>query len=269
MNLVKVNIELYLPALVKLIDFDDFPWNKIDKAFSAKWEQRTIESKGEKMLIEASVYDIIIEAKKNNRQAIGLLDFLNKLFEDLADILTPSEKMLVRSNAKSMLKAFDSKYLNFVGEMGVLNNLIKSGAYRLNGIEYKLPNGKSVDFKLTKTVKNEEILVEIVNLHLDADRVEDDPMAIKKFLAHKLSTKMADKKQNLTNDVVLYLIPVLWGGWKEIKIYSDFFKNNQFNIPDTLEPIAYLQYNDGINYFEHHFKTVSHLFEREIKTDEN
>ncbi|MCW3110733.1 MAG: hypothetical protein JWQ09_5239 [Segetibacter sp.] len=269
MNLVKVNLELYLPALVELIDFDDFPWDKIDQAFSAKWEQRTIESNGEKMLIEASIYDIIIEAKKNNRQAIGLLDFLNRLFEELANTLTPPEKILVRSNAKSMLKAFDSKYLNFVGEMGTLNNMIKSGAYRLNGIEYKLPNGKSVDFKLTQTVKNEVILVEIVNLHLDADRVEDDAAAIIKFLTHKLSTKMADKKQNLTNDIVIYLIPVLWGGWKEIKIYSDFFKNNQFSIQNTLEPIAYLQYNDGKNYFQHHFKTVSHLFDHKIKKDEN
>ena len=36
-----------------------------------------------------------------------------------------------------------------------------------------------------------------------------------------------------------------------------------------LEPIAYLQYNDGKNYFEHHFKTVSHLFDRGIKKGEN
>ncbi|HEY8659023.1 MAG TPA: hypothetical protein VIL78_08295 [Hanamia sp.] len=269
MNSVKTNLEFYLPALIELIDFSDFPWGKIDQSFSKKWEQRTLESNGEKMLIEASIYDIIIETKKGKRQAIGLLDFLNKLFEELNGNLILSEKVLVRSNAKSMLKAFDSRYLNFVGEMGVLNNMIKSGTYRLSGIEHKLPNGKSVDFKLTQTIKNEEILVEIVNIHLDAERVEGNAEAIERFLAHKLTAKMADKKQKLVEDVAIYLIPVLWGGWEDIQVYSDYFKNNQLALPFTLEPVAYLQYNDGANYFEHHFKTVSHLFDREIKKSEN
>jgi hypothetical protein len=265
MNLVKSNLELFLPALIRLVDFKDFPWTKIDQAFSNKWEQRTIESKGEAMQIEASIYDIIIAAKKENRQAIGLLDFLNKLFEELADHLTKAEKVLVRRNVKSMLKALDSKYLNFVGEMGVLNNMIKSGRYRLTGIEYKLPNGKSADFRMTQTAKNEDILIEVVNLHLDAGKVESDPVAISQFLTKKLSEKMADKKEKLTEPVKIYLIPILWGGWQDIKVYSDFCKNTPVAIPDTLEPIAYLQYNDGAAYFEHHFKSVSHLFDREVK----
>ncbi len=260
MNSVKANLELFIPALIELIDFNDFPWKKIDQAFLAKWEQRTIASGGEKMLIEASVFDIIIEAKKDNLKAIGLLDFFNKLFEELADSLTRSEKILIRSNAKAMLKSLDSKYLNFLGEMAVLNNLIKTGVYRLNSIEYQLSNGKSIDFKLTYIPVNQEILVEIVNLHLDTDKVEDNAVVIEKFLTHKLANKMASKKLNLDKDVAIYLIPVLWGGWKEVKIYSDFFKYNKLSLPHTLEPLAYLQYNDGISYFEHYFKSVSHLF---------
>jgi hypothetical protein len=269
MNFVKTNLEIYLPALVDLIDFSDFPWDKIDRLFSEKLKQRTKESKGETIRVEACVYDIIVGAIEGNKMAIGLLDFLNKLFEDLTDTLTQPEKVLVRSNAKSMLKAFDAKYRNFVGEMAVLNNIIKSGDRRLSGIEYKLPNGKSIDFKIVQTAKNEQLLIEIVNIHLDADRVENNAIAIKKFLTNKLSAKMADKKLGLDDDIVIYLVPVLWGGWKEIKVYSDFYKNNQISIENVKEPFALLQYNDRVNYYVHHFKAVSHLFDREVRKNEN
>jgi len=261
--LVKVNLEIFLPALVELVDFRDFPWDKIDQAFTAKWQERTIASKGEPMIVEASIYDVIIGAKKGKREAIGLLDFFNKLFEELVDNLTPPEKVLVRSSVKSMLKALDSKYLNFVGEIGVLNNMIKSGGYRLNAIEQILQNGKSVDFKFTKTINGEIIMVEVVNIHLDADRVENNITAIDKFLTNKLAVKMADKKQNLTINEDIHLVPVLWGGWENIRIYSNYFRNNKLSLSFAVEPIAYLQYNNRENYFEHHFKTVSHLFDKD------
>jgi hypothetical protein len=269
MNFVKANLEKYLPALIALVDFSDFPWDKIDRMFSKRIKRRILDSKGETIRVEACVYDIIVAANKGNRTEIGFFDFLNKLFQEMTDTLTQSEKILVRSNAKSMLKTFDTRYRNFVGEMAILNNTIKSGDCRLNGIEHKLPNGKSVDFKFLQTSKNELLLVEVVNIHLDADRVVDDAIDIKKFLTNKLAEKMAKNKHGLADDIVVYLVPVLWGGWKEIKVFSDFYKNNQFNIPFVFEPFAYLQYNNRLNYFEHHFKAVSHLFESEIRKNEN
>ncbi len=260
MKLVKENLKLFIPALIEFVDGQDFPWGKIDKLFSDKITDRISESNGETIVVEASIYDIIVAAKKQNSSAIGLLDFLNKLFEELTDTLDSDEKSLIKSNVKQMLISLDSKYLNFLGEIATLNNLIKSNVYRLVDIEHKIANGKSIDFKLRHIEQNKFLLVEIVNIHLDSNRVDDNADAIRKFLTHKLSEKIKSKKARLNNDFSFYLIPVIWGGWKDIKIYSEFFKSNKLDLPDVIEPVSYLTYTDNAGYYEHYFKTISNLF---------
>lgn len=265
MNLVKENLRIFIPALVNLVDEKDFPWKKIDNLFTQKIKDRIAESNGETFKVEASIYDIIVEAKKQNLTAIGLLDFLNKLFEELTDNLETREKRLIKSNVKQMLISLDSKYLNFLGEIAALNNLIKSKAYRLITIEEKISNGKSIDFKLRDIKTQKPILVEIVNIHLDSDKVENNPEAIRAFLTKKLTKKIESKTTNLANKIQFYLIPVIWGSSKDIKIYSDFFKSNSLNLLDVLEPISYLTYSDTTGYYEHYFQTISKLF-KETKT---
>lgn len=260
MNLVKKNLQIFIPALIELVDGQDFPWDKIDKLFSKKIQDRISKYNGETTIVEASIYDIIVSAKKQESSAVGLLHFLNKLFEELTDTLEKNEKILIKNNVKNMLISVDSKYLNFLGEIATLNNLIKSKTYRLAGIEHKIPNGKSIDFKLRHIEKNKFLLVEIVNIHLDSKRVDNDPDAIRKFLTHKLSQKIETKKSQIEDEISFYLIPVIWGGWQDIKIYSDFFKSNTLNLPDVIEPVSYLTYTDNAGYYEHYFKNISNLF---------
>jgi uncharacterized protein YlaI len=260
MNLVKENLRIFIPALVDLVDEKDFPWEKINNLFTQKIKDRISDSNGEIIKVEASIYDIIVEAKKQNLTAIGLLDFLNKLFEELTDNLEASEKLLIKSNVKQMLISLDNKYLNFLGEIATLNNLIKSKAYRLIAIEERIPNGKSIDFKLQHINKQKPILVEIVNIHLDSKKVENNPEAIRTYLTCKLTKKIESKTSNLVKKIQFHLIPVIWGSSKDLKIYSDFFKSNSLNMLDVEEPIAYLTYSDTAGYYEHYFQTISKLF---------
>ena len=260
-NLVKANLQHYLPALVELlVDSNDFPWAKIDTLFSKKLQHRLIEFGNGKSVIEATVYDIIIEAKKGNSIAIGHLDFLNKLFEELCDSLTSREKGLIKTNVKHMLITFDKGHRNYIGEIAVLNNLIKSKSYRLSSIEVKLPNGKSIDFQLELTGKSKFLLVEVMNIHLEETKVDNSPEAIEKFLTERFTQKLESKTLTLPDNIEFYLVPVLWGGWKHIKVYSDYFKTNTIKLKNVIAPVAYLTYSDGKGYYEHHFKTISNLF---------
>jgi hypothetical protein len=266
MNLVKENLKLFVPALVELVDGKDFPWTKIDSLFSEKIKMRKAEFKGETIIIEASIYDIIVEAKQQNSSALGLLDFLDKLFEELNDNLNKTERQLVRRNIKQMLISFDCKYLNFIGEIATLNNLVKSKLFRLLSIEEKISNGKSIDFKLLNIEQNKIMLVEIVNIHLNNDKVVDESEAIRLFLTGKLTDKKKLKSINLNNEIQFYLIPVIWGSAKSLKVYSDFYKSNSLNLEGILEPVAYLTYSDKAGYYyKHYFTTISKLFD-EIKT---
>jgi len=259
-NSAKLNVSLFLPALIEITDFSDFAWGKIDALFSSKPEERKIIAMGETIMAEATLFDTIIAAKKGSPKAIGMLHFLNKVFEELAGQLMPREKQMLCANIKDMLTAFDLRFYDFVGEIATLNNLMTTKAYRLERIESPLPNGKTIDFELYHIENASPLLVEIVNIHLDSDRVESNPTAIEKFLTHRLTKKVKDKKTKLEEDINIYLIPVLWGAWKDIEIYSNYFKLNSLKLKNVIEPLSLLTRSDDQGYYRHDFGSVSTLF---------
>ena len=274
--MVKINLAFFVPSLIEFIGAMDFPWDRIDLLFSQKLEERKktfnedlikATAAGQEtnendfsIIVESTIYDMIVLAKKGNPTANGYLDFLKKLFEELTDNLTAHEKVLVRSNVKSMLTSFDMKYLNFLGEIAVLNNLIKSKIYRLETIEEKLSNGKAIDFKLRMTESETTHLIEVLNIHLDFKKIDPNPVLIEKFLRDRIAAKILDKTKNLLVYPGLILIPVLWGESKALKIYNDFYKRTPLKIVNTIEPCGYLTYPDGKGRYKHYFEPISTLF---------
>jgi hypothetical protein len=240
-NLVKENLEEAIPSLAALVNGEKFPWDKIDGLFNAKIDERLAEGKGETFTVEACIYDVIIAARGQKPQAVRLLRFLNGLFEDLTVTLQAAEKPLIKHTIRQMLESLDSKYLNFVGELAALNRLLKSGNYRLAGIEDKMPNGKFIDFKLKLVGQDKFQLVEVFNIQLDSSRVIDDAELIRKRLMHKLSKKIEDKKARLSSNVSFCLIPIIWGGWEDIKVYGEFFKAHKLELLEVTEPLAYFE----------------------------
>ena len=263
-SLVKINLAMFVPALVRLIGASPFPWKKFDELFNSEVKRRIEKGNGEPVTVEATLYDIIIEAKKENNSAIGLLHFLNRMFEELSTNLNETEKAFLRKNISDMLGSMTKEYLNYVGEIATLNNLIKTKAYRLEGVEEPMGNGKTIDFKLAKIESGKVFLVEIVNIHIDSVRVETDTELIHKFFSYRLQQKIDKKMYGLSGIPPFYLIPVLWGGYSEIKIYGDFFGSNKLNFTNVIEPVSYLMQSDGKGYFEHYFKSVSNLFSESL-----
>ena len=260
MNLVKENLKIFTPQIVNLIDSNDFPWDRINEKFNKKIEARLESAEENLFTVQASVYDHIIGAKKKKLNCIGLLKYFNLLFKELNENLKEDERQLVKTNVRNMLSSFDHQFLNYIGELAVLNQLIKSGSFQLLSCEEKLPNGKSIDFLFENKIKPMKILVEVVNIHINSDKVENDPSKIRTFFETKLGKKIDSKKEGLNQGVNFHLIPVIWGGTAALKIYDDFFKNNSLGIPLVYEPMAYLTYSDDKGYYEHYFTPISRLF---------
>lgn len=258
-NRVKSNISIYLPALIEIVGNSSLDWDYIDSLFLNKIENRII---NQEISVEATIYDIIIEVKKQNKKAIQLLDFLNKLFSDILINLNEQERKLIRDNIRNLLTALDKKYLNFVGEIGVLNNIMNTRMYELEAVEVKLPNEKKIDFKLRELANNMTILVEVDNIHLNSEKVEADEEKIKKFISDRTTKKIAKKKMNLQNNIDFYVVPVLWGTWKDLKTYSEYFKKNTIQIQNVIEPVAYLTFVDpnDEDFCLHRFNKISNLF---------
>jgi hypothetical protein len=260
-NYAKENIALFLPALIYFTDYPDFPWKKINAIFNEKVEERTAQAQGETITVQATIFDIIIAAKKGNKTAKGLLLYLNHLFHDLSQILTVTDRQMVLKNIKSMLTRLDWRFYDYVGEIGILYNLLATNKYRLLNVEEVQDNGKTIDFTVLVLGTSEVQLVEVLNIHLDSEKVETDPSAIKTFLTKRLSDKIADKQKKQDSPVEFTLVPVIWGGVKDLRIYSQFFQEHQLELPNVYEPFAWLQFSDDNDYYAHRFSRLKNLFD--------
>jgi len=263
---VQYHLNNHLPDLMKLIGNADFPWLDIDKMVLTKINERIKASGGQTIMVEANLYDMIVSAKKGNNQAIGLLDFLNSVFKELNLNINSVEKKLVISILKKILTSLSKDYLNFVGEIATLNNFKKKKIFTLEDTEVKLTNGKSIDFLFSRQDNNQTQLVEVYNIHLNPDKVEENPDKIKKFLNERLANKNKDKLKDLTEEISFSLVTILWGSHKALKVYNDFFQKESLDIENAVEPLCYIMQTDNKGFFLHSFGTIQSTF-RTIKAN--
>lgn len=259
-TLLQYHLSQHLPELIKFIGERNFPWKEIDDAIEKNLNKRVEKAKGGTLLFEINLYDNIILAKENDIIATGFLEFVNTIFKELLLNLSPAEKELIILKTKDVLKQLDNSFLNFVGELAVLNNLIKSKAYTLKGTEYKLSNNKSIDYLIRKTDSKNLMLVEILNIHINNEKVLSDKEEIRKFFTDRLSQKIEDKTKSLVNEIDFILITVLWGKPKAMKVYKDFFSTETLLVKNVLEPCCLLMFIDENNKYTHRFGTLSTAF---------
>ena len=260
------NLRRFMPSILELIGDQDIAWSSINTQYSERHALLIEESdamipiNGGSIRINASIYEVIFSATTlGNRQAFGLFNFCNEMFTDLASKLTDEEKKSIRPNIYSVLTNLDCNYLNFVGEMALLNSLLTNGEYKLLGVEYEFPNEKRIDFKLLKVSNQTIVLVEVLNIQVNSERVERNNSAITRFLTKRVTDKVKDKTEGLTSPEKFIIVPVIWGTAEALKIYSDFFKENKLELENVNEPTAYITFTDYDFYF-HRFGKISTLF---------
>ena len=90
----------YFPILFDLLDKNSIDWKSVNKTFTTKFEdyQKLQAKRDTPLTIKASFYNIVTAAIKKEVDAIRLLDYIQKLFEELIDILDKDEKALIKDN---------------------------------------------------------------------------------------------------------------------------------------------------------------------------
>jgi hypothetical protein len=260
MNLVKYNLSNYIPELIDFIGEEKFPWDAVEKKFDRKIDQRVSEINGDSIVIEASIFDQIISIKKGHSDYIGMIDFYNKLFYQLKLLLNQEEKKLIFNTIKNLLVSFDSKYLNYLGELSIIYQLKRTNNFILLEVEKVLPNGKSIDFDMMIQDPKMRVLIEVMNIQINPKKVENDANSIRTFINSRLEEKITNKKKNLIDDWNIHLVPIIWGGHEQLEIYYEYFKTNSTELPLSYVPLAFLTYYDhNGNYFPK-FGSISTLF---------
>jgi hypothetical protein len=160
-------------------------------------------------------------------------------------LLDQNEIKLVGSHIYNILIQKDRSYLNFLGELACLVLIKKQYSYRLNKIEYKLPNGKRIDFQLIDSMSKIEYLFEITNIHIDAKKgISEDWSEVSKFFTNRITKKIKDKTHQLTTPINITLIPVVWSalGSDIMKLHLHF-QQHELNIENVEEPLAFVVYD--------------------------
>ncbi|MES2429310.1 MAG: hypothetical protein V4556_00150 [Bacteroidota bacterium] len=254
----------YMPSLFPLIGTRTFPWEKINEIVGNNFKDRLREynqlrnkkGAGAKLVIESNLFDIIVEARKGDPDAIRLFTFFDFLLKELNIYLPDKKKELIISNLKGFLTNTDKNYRNYIGELSVLNNCLKNG-FELISIEHCLINGKKIDFHIIHTESKKAYLLEVVNIHYNDKKDYTDEILIAE-ISGKLAMKLADKAKNL--DIINFtLMPVIWANYSQLeRIFSlqDKILNNTNSI---FEPTAFCSYQDSMGENVFKFGTISSL----------
>jgi len=238
---IEGNLETYLPSIFSLLDKEKINWIKISKQYQKELEYRKnkLFHLGEKeIVVEACLFDVITQVLKGHSKYLDLLRFFNEIFLNLKKKTSVEEKKLLKTTIYNLLINVDKNYLNFIGEMAILNNL-KNDGYILVAIEYPLnaesDNSKSVDFIIQKGEKYTAI--EVMNIHLPIiEEFNDVERSVTQKIRNKLNTKQKGAKYQFI------LAPVLWGEYNVLKLINQYYEKNEFPFNDVLFPMAYQSY---------------------------
>ena len=128
------------------------------------------------------------------------------VFTNLAEKTTLKEKKLLSKTIYFALTNIDKNYLNFIGELAILN-LLKNADFELLQTEFPLSDNhesKSIDFLVFKEGKSS--LLEVVNIHLPESKLLTD-----NYIERLLDQKIIGKILNKSNDsnIKFSLAPVI------------------------------------------------------------
>lgn len=256
---IKNRLKEYFPIIFDLLGDITLDWKTIEKRFSQKLAEhiKEFDLTGQPIRIQASLFHIIAASKEGKDEAARLLDFITKLFQELITRLDKEEKKLIKKNLFDLLTNIDMKYLNFLGELCVLNQVKRNSKLKLIATEQPLDNNKKdgakIDFVFYNSESDKKLLVEIVNIHVNENSTEKNEK-IEMLLEQKIKGKL--NKKGLRANAEFLLIPVVWGPIDSLKRLIQYYETFQPKFTNTSTPVCYITFSDGAGNRVHKFGTI-------------
>lgn len=256
---IKNRLKEYFPIIFELLGDINLDWKRIEKRFSQKLDEhiRKFDLTGQPIRIQASLYHIITASKEGKEEATRLLDFIIKLFQELITRLDKEEKKLIKKNLFDLLTNIDMKYLNFLGELCVLNQVKRNTKLKLIATEQPLDknkkDGTKIDFVFYNSESEKKLLVEIVNVHINKTVTETNEK-IEILLDQKIKGKL--NKKGLRANFEFLLIPVIWGPIDDLKRLIQYYETFEPKFTNTSTPVCYMTFSDSVGNRVHKFGTI-------------
>lgn len=244
---IRGRLKEYFPIFFELLGDNNLDWKTIEKRFIVKLDEhkKKYDLTGEPIRIEASLYHVITASREGKDGAAQLIDFITNIFQNLVLRLDAQEKRLIKKNLFDLLTNIDKKYLNFLGELGVLNYVKQNPKLTLIKTEYPLDpknkNGIKIDFVFFDPKSNLDILLEVVNIHISEHQVETDEK-IEILLDQKINSKL--RRKGIMTIPNFYLIPVIWGLVDDIRRVIKYYEIFKPKFRNTTIPLCLVTFKD-------------------------
>jgi hypothetical protein len=237
-------------------------WHNLSKNYKERYEKLLAEHQADgRAPYEASIFEIFMYASEGRKDAMYVVSFVKESIQKLRKLLTADEIKHISDNLSGLIVNLDMKYLNFVGEIGILVIIKEHLGWVLNATEVKNTAGKRLDFQFLKP-DGSTSLVEIMNIHLTKSVSEVDA-DVKRFLEKRLSDKITSKTGGDPGKFNFILAPVVWGSVDELKKMSSFLKRNQWKVPRTLKPVAFVNFSNSQGNLFQKFKELETIFDQD------
>lgn len=274
------NLKRFLPNIFQLLTPEP-DWEKIDIQINIDHQKRIniwdeehkdgIEIRPQFLHIyEYPLYYVFHFALNRRPDALTLLDYFNILFGEVFKSINKDSIHLITPILTNFLKTINGDYIHYIGELAVLDSLLKTKKYNLIGVEKVIEKckslehsgsitkkGKSIDFCVTDIEDGKNYLVEVKNVHID----DDNPDVVK--LRRKLNKKVLAKSKNQEDGIEFVVIPVLWVTRHVtlVAIENQIKRWANFHVEGTFEPFAFFTFVDEVGGTEFRFRRISNLFE--------
>ena len=220
--------------------------------------------------VKTCIFELLWDASENKNNCVEYLSFIDCTVRRALDatdgaVRTQLEKLVIK-----IIISFgsdNSDYLNHFAEIAVIETLMTKGGYKLECIEKILPNGKRVDFEISKD--GIRYLMEVYNINFDIGKLNTSG-DLKEFLEKgRLGPKLNAKLNGIDNlGASFLLIPVLRGDIMSLVKYLEVFE--YFKQSPIIAPFMMIaQYTNQISgQVEYDFNSVENFLLRVKKRKE-
>jgi len=203
-------------------------------------------------------------------EVANLLSYIDeqcyKFIQNVPDKLKQRAKTKIKDVVLTVdINLYDNNnpsFLNFFGEIIAINHILSSpdNRYFIEDIEYKLKNGKSIDFSIYDNVFKDFLLIEIMNIHFQKEKLLSyTPDEFLKFLKQRISDKYFDKTNLITNNIVIKILPIIWNNIEDMTSFKSVIKNIDNGVYNF--PVMFLLIQkdfEGINLYQ--FTSINSYF---------
>jgi hypothetical protein len=255
---VKTSLANHMPSLVRLLGEQNIAWSSINKNLLKYINEVKVEFISTKIPIEreATFYSILVRKFFGKGDTDAMFDFYDKTFVSLNKVLTEIEKKPLHRMISKVLSNLNHNYLNFIGELATLNKFMDTGEYHLNDIEKIIhpEKNKGADISLIRKMDNIEVLIEVLNIHLETKKFENYDQ-LEYHLQSKFENKSKDKFIN--PKIIIFIQPIIWtSDLEQLNMVCKFYSETNFKMENVIVPMSYLTFKHTDGKFEHRFESL-------------